>query len=300
MTQERMHRQIDLANDLLSVVSTMKAYAAVNIHQYERAAQAVSEYSRTIELGFRILLKGERIPVETVRARGRAGAVVFGRDQGMCGQFNEEIVSYTRSHLGESGRRQGAPWRLLAVGTRAEQALSDAGLTVDETYAAPTSVSDITNLAQVLLPRIERWRAESAVTRIVTFHNRRVGASSFKSGQLQILPIDPGRLRSWREQPWNSVSLPLFVTERGEMVSLLIRHYLFVALFRACAESLASENASRIAAMQAAESNIEERLDELRRTYNVMRQTAITEELLDVITGFEAVSRERAAARRGL
>jgi F-type H+-transporting ATPase subunit gamma len=68
---------------------------------------------------------------------------------------------------------------------------------------------------------------------------------------------------------------------------------LFVSLFTACAESLASENASRIAAMQAAEKNIEQRLDELRGAFNLMRQSAITEELLDVVTGFEALSNER-------
>ena len=73
------------------------------------------------------------------------------------------------------------------------------------------------------------------------------------------------------------------------LLSHLVRQYLFVSLFRACAESLASENASRIAAMQAAEKNIEERLDEFQDAFNKMRQSAITEELLDIVAGFEAL-----------
>jgi F-type H+-transporting ATPase subunit gamma len=60
-------------------------------------------------------------------------------------------------------------------------------------------------------------------------------------------------------------------------------------MFRAFAESLASENASRLASMQAAEKNIEERLDQLDTQYNHERQRSITEELLDIVAGAEAV-----------
>ena len=70
----------------------------------------------------------------------------------------------------------------------------------------------------------------------------------------------------------------------------LIREYLFVSLFRACAESLASENASRLAAMQRAEKNIDELLEELKRTFHRLRQNGIDEELFDVISGFEALA----------
>ena len=69
----------------------------------------------------------------------------------------------------------------------------------------------------------------------------------------------------------------------------LVREYLFVSLFKACAESLASENASRLAAMQRAEKNIGERLQDLTRAFHHLRQTAIDEELFDVVSGFEAL-----------
>jgi F-type H+-transporting ATPase subunit gamma len=60
--------------------------------------------------------------------------------------------------------------------------------------------------------------------------------------------------------------------------------------YRAFAESLASENASRLAAMQAAERSIDERLEELRGEFRYQRQHAITEELLDIVSGFEALN----------
>jgi F-type H+-transporting ATPase subunit gamma len=69
----------------------------------------------------------------------------------------------------------------------------------------------------------------------------------------------------------------------------LIHAYLFASLFKASAESLASENASRLAAMQRAEKNIDELLDDLNRKFHSLRQSSIDEELFDVVSGFEAL-----------
>jgi F-type H+-transporting ATPase subunit gamma len=73
------------------------------------------------------------------------------------------------------------------------------------------------------------------------------------------------------------------------LFSTLIRQYLFVSLFQAFAESLASENASRLAAMQRAEQNIGDRLEELNAEFHRRRQMSITSELLDIVSGFEAL-----------
>ena len=83
---------------------------------------------------------------------------------------------------------------------------------------------------------------------------------------------------------------PLKAPVGKNILSRMIREYLVVSLFKACAESLASENASRLAAMQRAERNINERVDELRTAFNQNRQSSIDEELFDVISGFEALS----------
>lgn len=288
-TLETIGRQIDVVKDLNSVVSMMKALAAVSIQQYEKAVEALAHYNRTIEMGFHIVLGAEPFYFNPREAeQGRTGVVVFGSDQGMCGRFNEEIVTFVTGKRRKENPRE--DWSVLVVGVRAEGQLADEGLLTDQLYEVPISVSEITDLVLELLLRIERWQVESNVNRLLVFHNRRTRASSFEPRMLQLLPIDPVLLKKWREEPWQSNSLPMFVTERSALLSVLIRHYLFVALFRACAESLASENAARIAAMQAAEKNIEERLEELSGTYHQLRQTLITEELLDVVTGFEALS----------
>jgi F-type H+-transporting ATPase subunit gamma len=70
----------------------------------------------------------------------------------------------------------------------------------------------------------------------------------------------------------------------------LIREYLFISLFKACAESLASENASRLAAMERADKNIKGLLEKLQGTFNRLRQDGIDEELFDVIAGSGSAS----------
>jgi len=80
------------------------------------------------------------------------------------------------------------------------------------------------------------------------------------------------------------------VDDAASNLLAFVREYLFVSLFRACAESLASENASRLAAMQRAEKNIDELLEDLNRSFHRLRQSGIDEELFDVISGFEALT----------
>ncbi|TWU38351.1 F0F1 ATP synthase subunit gamma [Novipirellula artificiosorum] len=286
-TLENLRRQIDTATDLNSVVSTMKTLAAVSIHQYEQAADALADYNRTVELGFQIALRGERRALDQPSPAAKIGAIVFGSDQGMCGQFNERIAEFAIEYHRQAS--DDPPTGLLVVGARARAAFIDVGWKVDETYSVPTSVSEINDLVQAMIPRIEQLRTECDIGAIHTYSNRRAAASSFESQHSQLLPIDSGRVDAWRERKWQSRSLPTFAAPRRQLISQLARQYLLVSLYRVCAESLASENASRIAAMQAAEKNIEERLDELQSDFNRLRQSAITEELLDVVTGFEAL-----------
>lgn len=88
---------------------------------------------------------------------------------------------------------------------------------------------------------------------------------------------------------WPSQNVPQVIGGTENTLRTLISEYLFVSLYKASAESLAAENASRLEAMERAEKNIDEMLDDLKRGYNRLRQSTIDEELFDVIAGFEAL-----------
>lgn len=104
-----------------------------------------------------------------------------------------------------------------------------------------------------------------------------------------LLPLSAERLRNLAARPWPSRRRPMFTMDPDRLLSAVLRQYLFSSVYRAAAESLASEHASRLASMQAAERNIEEHLAEQQEAqFRRRRQEAITEELLDIVSGFAA------------
>ena len=117
-----------------------------------------------------------------------------------------------------------------------------------------------------------------------------------KSGALyepvsqRLLPLDAQWQQGVAKSAGQPETLPEVMGGGTATLRALLREYLFISLFRACAESLASENASRLAAMQRAEKNIDNLLEDLNRTFHRLRQSGIDEELFDVVSGFEALS----------
>lgn len=286
-TLETLKRSIKSAEDLAGVVRTMKTMAAVSIRQYETAAKSLNVYSHTIETGLTMLLRNPDDDSAAVKpASSRTGAIIFGSDQGMCGQFNEQISEFAVEYL-QTHSTDTAP--VICIGHRVADKLSRHGFQTDQTLRLPGSAVGITGLVQELLPIIDAWRATHNINRILVFHNRRLTASTWEPFAQQLLPLRLDRLRH-QDHPGNpGRSIPQWTMNTSTLFSRLVKQFLFVSLFRACAESLAGENASRIAAMQSAERNINDRLHLLKGDYAQQRQTTITEELLDVVTGFEAL-----------
>ena len=108
----------------------------------------------------------------------------------------------------------------------------------------------------------------------------------------RLLPLDAQWQRRLVKIPWPPGNLPEVMQSGSATLRALIREYLFISLFRACAESLASENASRLAAMERADKNIDELLESLLGTFHHLRQSSIDEELFDVISGYELLAKE--------
>lgn len=290
MTLEGLRRRIDSTEELGSVVRTMKAMAAVNIRQFEKAMEALKEYNRTVETALQIALRNRLgFSVSARRAEeGGLGAVIFGTDQGMCGAVNETVVSYALEAVDGLDNPSEA-LHIVAVGGRAADRLEDENRQVSRVYRVPGSVEAVTPLVQELVVEIERWIDEEEVTRVLLFHCTPQSGAAYHSRQVRLLPVDREWLDEIRRAPWPGRQLPMFTMDWDALFAALIRQYLFVLLYRAAAESLAAENASRLAAMQGAESSIEERLEELQGRYHRQRQMSITEELLDIVSGFEAL-----------
>ena len=292
-TTASLGRKIGGAGDLQSVVRTMKAVAASSIGQYEKSVLALADYYRTVELGLGACLR-ESGPTPLIAERkrqtvaGAIGAVVFGSDQGLVGQFNDVVADYAVKTLAALTAKP----EVWAVGERVHARLADAGLPLMGLFTVPNSVKAITPLVGQILVESERHHSQSEVTELHLFYNRPTSGAGYAPVNQRLLPLDETWRRKLAELPWPTGNLPEVMGVGTATLRALIRGYLFVSLFRACAESLASENASRLAAMQRADKNIDESLEDLNRTFHRLRQSGIDEELFDVVSGFEALSGE--------
>ncbi|GAU09463.1 F0F1 ATP synthase subunit gamma [Desulfoplanes formicivorans] len=287
---EALKKKIHSAGELFSLVKTMKALAAVNMRQYETALASLQEYFATVETGLQAVLA--RVPKRPAgsRLQGRdtRGYILFGSDQGMCGSFNEQVTEATRTHW-EHARQQEQNMSVLTVG---ERLVHDLAGRVYHAFSLPTQIRGITTRAQEILAVMDRWQQEQGIRTIVIVHNKPVHPTGFKTTTTRLLPMD----QTWYEQlahrKWPSRQIPLTTVELDVLLSRFSSQYLFASLHRIMAESMVAENSARLAAMQAAERNIEELLGELTSHYHRERQNRITEELLDIIVGFATIRKQ--------
>ena len=285
-----LRRKIKGAHDLHSVVRTMKALAAASIGPYERAVIALADYCRSVELGLVACFRHTpdlRLSPPPVAGR-RIGVIVFGTDQGMVGQFNERLAELVTKTLRSLGHTRSV-W---VVGERMQGRMQDAGFEVTALFQTPNSVTGITPLISELLLAIEQQRERDGLDEVHIFHNQPRQRATYDPVAKRLLPFDAQWRRGLESIPWPTHALPEIIAGGAVTLDALIREFLFVSLFRACAESLAAENARRFAAMQGAEQNINELMGTLTLNYNRQRQAAIDEELFDLIAGYEVLRAE--------
>lgn len=286
---EHIQRRIHSLEELGAIVRTMKALSAASIRQYEKAVIALDEYNRTVELGLMAVLhEAPMTPLPRKRTNSMLGAVVFGSDHGLCGRFNDEIALHTRDYL-YPFRNDEAP-RLIAIGARLAARLEEHGLIPEHVLHLPGSAEGISDTVQRILVLLDQWTREHPDTEVHLLYNHHLRGARYRPGGAPFLPIQPERFRSLAEAPWPGPSLPDHSMPRERLIPALLRQFLFVTLHRACAESMASEHTTRLRAMQAAEKSIGDRLDDGMAEFRRVRQDAITEELLDVVSGFDVVT----------
>jgi F-type H+-transporting ATPase subunit gamma len=268
----------------------MKAFAASSIGQYEKSVRALTDYYRTVELGLCACFRegtsaaaaGE--PQAPTHA-GVVRAIVFGSDQGLVGQFNDVMADYAINSLAALHGK----CRVWAVGERVHARLADAGLPLIGLFTVPNSVQAITPLVGEIQIESEAHRDKGENAGLWVFHNRPLSGALYEPVSQRLLPLDAQWQQGLAKIHWPTTNLPEVMGGGSATLRLLIREYLFISLFRACAESLASENASRLAAMERADKNINDLLEQLHGSFHQLRQSSIDEELFDVISGFEAL-----------
>ncbi|MEO5995711.1 MAG: F0F1 ATP synthase subunit gamma [Chitinophagaceae bacterium] len=290
-TLENLRSKTEGAKDLKSVVTAMKAMAASNIVQYETAVSSLDDYYHTVALGIIAYFKAEKIAAINEKTASKnkpeeiTCAIVFGSDQGLVAQFNDSMANFvSRSLNALPGKKE-----IWTVGERVQLLLSDEGLITSTLYPVPNDINAVTPLVTKLLSKSQERQQKEEATVFYIFHNQPKPGTGYTPVMQRFLPLDEKWKVTLQQIKWPTKLPPQIAGDAKDTLSALINGYLFTSLFKACVESLASENASRLDAMQRAEKNISDLLEDLGKKYHRLRQSSIDEELFDVVSGFEAL-----------
>lgn len=299
---EQLRHRLDSLESLGGIVRTMKALAAANIRQFEAASYSLRDYERSVQLGLGHVSRTLSVLelAADANADGRAGpaalspsssgnisdttsgAIIFGTDHGLCGRFNETLVTYANTQLAQSTNDP----QLLVIGARAASLLTGAYDASPSILPLPASLHGVTETVQTILQHIDRWRSRSSVHKVMIFHQHATDDNRTKPICVNLLPVEPQQFGD--QHPWPDNRRPMHSLPATRLLGHLLRQYFFVSLYRACVESQYCEHATRLRTMQAAQKNIDEALQDMQRHYRQARQSRITSELLEVVAGYDA------------
>ncbi len=295
-TLEVLSRHSDTLTSIRGIVHTMKTLSAINASPYEHAARSIEAYHQTILRGFAAFAYRTGGHSLQQDAAAEQLLVVFGTDHGLCGNYNEILAQLVKQH---QGTQNAGKQHLLCIGAQMHDALTDQGLEPEATLLPPASADGIGRLAGDIVTRIDRLsRGQSLLGIGVTLaFTQRGGHGTRVPVTRRLLPLEPTLLQSAKR--WESRALPDYNMAADALLSSLVRSHIFASVFRASAEAMVTENAARLALMQQAEQSVDERIEDVQGDLRSVRQTEITNELMDVIIGFEALKKPKKRAGQG-
>ncbi|MEM7528208.1 MAG: F0F1 ATP synthase subunit gamma [Pseudomonadota bacterium] len=281
-TLERLARQTAAIQSILGIVRTMKALAAVNIPAAERAAESASAFHQTVLDGLsvarRALPKAEARP-PTRDAPPRI-AIAFGTDHGLCGGFNEAVA---QTVIGIAGHA-----RVFAVGGRIAGAVERGGRPVDRIFRAAAASDGLRGLAAELILALDA-ASQTAAPHVDLIHQTRTPGGKTAVERARLLPLGDAFFADLARRPWPGPRLPMLPADASPIFRSLTRQHLAISLYRAGALSIAAEHTTRLALMSHAEKELDRRHEEVAGAHRRLRQVHITDELLDIVSGFDAI-----------
>ncbi|MGC6525438.1 MAG: ATP synthase F1 subunit gamma [Flavobacteriaceae bacterium] len=205
--------------------------------------------------------------------------VAITSNRGLCGAFNSNIIKQA-NHLANS--YAGKKVSVVAIGKKANDALSKEYeiLANESTVFDDLTLDNVAQIAELLMQKFE----EGSVDKIELVYNKFKNAATQIVTTEQFLPIVPSADATDANQDY------IFEPSKAKIVETLIPKSLKTQLFKAIRDSFASEHGARMTAMHKATDNATELRDQLKLTYNKARQAAITNEILEIVGGAEALN----------
>jgi F-type H+-transporting ATPase subunit gamma len=263
-------------SELLDVVGAMRSLASMRMQETHRALPGIRRYAKTIAaaIGSALLLMPETDFAGRASPGGRV-MILCTAEHGFVGGFNAHV-------LDAAGRALDLSDTVFVLGSRGAVLARERSWKMTWSHAMATRPEGVPETVRSLTEELYRLTARGQISRVEVMFVRHRQGDTATIEQRQLLPVDLAAFSSPpRQAPLHNLAPELLLEK-------LIADYVFALLTEAALESLASENAARFAAMGSAHDNVSKKLDELRQHARLARQSEITEELLDLVTGAEA------------
>jgi len=283
--RRQIEKQILTIEGLRDIIHSMRSLAATYLSRAEERLDGVRAYADTIGRAIEDCLVGReiRLPERPGQAAGTAILALFS-EQGLCGRFNEVMVEAAGKHARAVDKPQ-----FIVVGKRGRALLERQQLEILADLPSTTSPDGVDEIIHRIARTVLGLHGRGTFARLYLLYARYLSPGRIEPIFERVLPVD---LTPWREGGKVRTAPPTLALSRVELLWELVGEYAFISLYRAFTESLAGENGMRLQSMEAAKSNIDDTLADLQLRASIQRQNEITEELLDVVSGAAALSRD--------
>jgi F-type H+-transporting ATPase subunit gamma len=303
-TQKEVKNRIASIKNINKITRAMEMVAAARLRRAEKRIAALRPYAQAIRKLTRRAAEQAggipRVPVlverETVR---RVGVVLITGDRGLAGAFNTNIIREgmrLRRDFGE----QGAEVSFSAVGRKGVSALGFRKQDLHDSYVGFTDRPAFANARQIGEQLTARY-ADEELDRVELVYNRYVSPLTQHVWHQTLLPLqraevigegvaeEEGGAEETEAERAQIRSLWIYEPDPEELLAQLIPEYVNISVYRALLESAASELGARMTAMRNAAENAETMMEDLTLEMNRVRQAEITQEILEVVAGAEAL-----------
>ena len=278
--------RINSVTSTRKITSAMKLVASSKLHKAQMAIESMLPYERQLN-GMMSRFVGEMqgeisSPYASQRRGGKAVIVAYSSNSSLCGAFNANVIKDMLHTVGVLKADGFSDIEIIPIGAKVGEKAKKQGFDFESNHSQlldKPNYSEVSQLAEGLMQRF----VDKEIDKVVVIYNH------FKSTASQVLinetflPIDLSQ-PSAAENKSEGMALDYIVEpSQEEIVNQLVPRVLYLKLYTALLDSLASEHAARVMAMQVATDNADELLGELTLMYNKTRQAAITSELLDIV-----------------
>ncbi|MGD8479865.1 MAG: FoF1 ATP synthase subunit gamma [Methyloceanibacter sp.] len=271
----RLQARISSLQELRDLIRALRSLAASHVQEAQAALPGIRRYVEVVEgaiaKGAALLPKASTLTVSADQALDASALIVVCSEHGFAGAFNEMLLDRAEAE-------RNASQQLVVIGRRGAILAEERGVKIASSFPMATHIGGVLGVTRRVAERLSAFS-----TADIVFGRYRRGGN-FEPESKRVLPLDPALLvKSGRQSP------PLHHLEPAMLLERLASEYLFGEITCAVMESLASENGARLRVMGTADQNIGDKLEDLQRREHSLRQEAITSELLDVVTGSEAI-----------